>query len=268
VEHDIMLLSGWVPGEEVVRLGADRLSREGGVDVHGYTAGPLMQAAVRTVCQRQGCSLTVDLFATAANKQCPRFCSRFHDVGVEDVDAFTRPSWRVSRCICGMEHEEELLVFPPTKMLMPVLGRLEHEGCKGCIVVPRQPSLPFWSILQGGLVGEGIDVEGTDLQWPPGVHRRPQGYNTYYVSYFDFSARAPLNLQPACAQVREPRMPRALTTEEQTEVAQSVARRQLWCNLAESTARLDLEELEDWMGEQEEGSEGPVEDSTVMDWWV
>jgi len=63
-------------------------------------------------------------------------------------------------------------------------------------------------------------------------------------------------------------MPRALTTEEQTEVAQSVARRQLWCNLAESTARLDLEELEDWMGEQEERSEGPVEDSTVMDWWV
>jgi hypothetical protein len=75
-------------------------------------------------------------------------------VGVEDVDAFTRPSWRVSRCVCGMEHEEELLVFPPTKMLMPVLGRLEHEGCKGCIVVPRQSSLPFWSILQGGLVGD------------------------------------------------------------------------------------------------------------------
>lgn len=265
VEHDIILLSGWVPGEEVVRLGADRLSREDGVDVHGYTAGPLMQAAVATVCRRQGCALTVDLFATAANKQCPRFCSRFHDVGTEDVDAFTRPSWRVSRCVCGVEHEEELLVFPPTRLLMPVLARLEQEGCKGCIVVPRQPSLPFWSILQGGLVGEGIDVDGTDLQWPTGVHRRPQGYNTYYVSLFDFSARVPLNLQPACAQVREPRMPRALTTEEQAALAQSVARRQLWCSLAESTARLDLEELEEWMGEEEEGTEGQEDGPSSMD---
>jgi hypothetical protein len=164
VHHDIILVSGWVPGEEVVRLGADRLSREDGVDVHGYTAGPQMQAAVATVCQRQGCSPMVDLFATAANKQYPRFCSKLHDVGTETVDAFTRPSWRVSRCVCGLEHEEELLVFPPTKLLMPVLARLEREGCKGCIVVPRQPSLPFWSILQGGLVGEGIDVDGADLQ--------------------------------------------------------------------------------------------------------
>ena len=186
-------------------------------------------------------------------------------MGTEDVDAFTRPSWRVSRCVCGVEHEEELLVFPPTRLLMPVLARLEQEGCKGCIVVPRQPSLPFWSILQGGLVGEGIDVDGTDLQWPTGVHRRPQGYNTYYVSLFDFSARVPLNLQPACAQVREPRMPRALTTEEQAALAQSVARRQRWCSLAESTARLDLEELEEWMAEEEEGTEGQEEDPTVME---
>jgi hypothetical protein len=101
VDHDIILLSGWVQGEEVVWLGADRLSREDGVDVHGYTAGPLMQAAVATVCRRRGYALTVDLFATVANKECPRFCSRFHDVGTEDVDAFTRPSWRVSRCVCG-----------------------------------------------------------------------------------------------------------------------------------------------------------------------
>lgn len=79
------------------------------------------------------------------------------------------------------------------------------------------------------------------------------------VSVFDFSARAPLNLQPACAQIRELRMPRPLTAEEQTAATQSVARRQLWWSLAEPTARLDLEELEEWMGEQEEwmgGQEG------------
>ncbi len=97
VQHDIILVLGWVPGEEVVRRGADRLSREDGVDVHGYTVGPQMQTTIATVCQRQGCSPMVDLFATVSNKQCPRFCSRLYDVGTESVDAFTRPSWRVSR---------------------------------------------------------------------------------------------------------------------------------------------------------------------------
>jgi hypothetical protein len=71
-EHGIILVSGWLPDEEVVRLGADRLSREAALDVHGYTEGPLMQADVATLCQRHGCSLTLDLFATAANHQCPR----------------------------------------------------------------------------------------------------------------------------------------------------------------------------------------------------
>jgi len=60
-------------------------------------------------------------------------------------------------------------------------------------------------------------------------------------------------------------MTRALTAQEQAVVAQSVSRRQLWCNLAEPTARLDLMELEEWMGEQEEGEEVQVEDLTSMD---
>jgi hypothetical protein len=148
---------------------------------------------------------------------------------------------------------------------MPVLARLEREDCKGCIVVPRQPSLPFWSILQGGLVGEGIDVDGMDLQWPAGVRKRPQAFNTYYVSLFDFSARVPLNLQPACAQVRKLRTPRPLTAEEQVAETHSVVRRQLWWSLAEPTARLDLEDLEEWMGEQEEWMGGQEEDPVTGD---
>ncbi len=167
--------------------------------------------------------------------------------------------------MCDMEHEEELLVFPPTKLLMPVLTWLEHEDCKGCIVVPSQPSLPFWSILQGGLVGQGMDVDGTYLQWPAGVRKRPQVINTYYISVFDFSTHAPLNLHPTCAQVRELPTPRPLTEEEQVSVTQNVARRQLWWTLAEPTARMDLEDLEEWMGEQEEWMGGQEEDPIVGD---
>jgi hypothetical protein len=36
---------------------------------------------------------------------------------------------------------------------MPTLQKLELEGCKGRIVVPKQPSLPFWSILETGMLG-------------------------------------------------------------------------------------------------------------------
>ena len=53
-EHGIILISGWVPGEEVIRLGADSLSREAGVDRHGYTMGSQMQMAVRALCAKQG----------------------------------------------------------------------------------------------------------------------------------------------------------------------------------------------------------------------
>jgi hypothetical protein len=54
-------------------------------------------------------------------------------------------------------------------------------------------------------------------------------------------------------------MARPLTAEEQAAAAQSVARWQLWWSLAEPTARLDLEELEEWMGEQEEWMGGQEE---------
>ncbi len=88
-----------------------------------------------------------------------------------------------------------------------------------------------------------------------GVHKRPQTYNAYYVSVFDFSTRLPLNLQSACAQVREPCLSRPLTVEEQESVVQSVDHQQLWWSLTESTARLDLVEVEEWMTEQEDGAE-------------
>jgi len=66
-------------------------------------------------------------------------------------------------------------------------------------------------------------------------------------------------------QVRKLRTSRPLTAEEQAAEAQSAARRQLWWSLAEPTARLDLEELEEWMGEQEEWMGGQEEDPVTGD---
>ena len=156
-------------------------------------------------------------------------------------------------CACGSAHEEILLVFPPTKLLMPTLQKLELEGCKGCIVVPKQPSLPFWSILQTGMVGEGVEVPGSDLEWPVGVALRPEADNMYYIALFDFStAHASLNMQPACEQVGQPRHQAPLTLDQQRALEMSTARQQLRWGLAESTARADLEELEEWLAEEQQ----------------
>ena len=89
-QHDIILLSGWVSDVEVVRLDTDTFSCEVTVDTHGYTVGPNMKMAVAEVYRQYGCALTIDLFATEANKQLPHYCSRFYDVGSEVVDAFTK----------------------------------------------------------------------------------------------------------------------------------------------------------------------------------
>jgi hypothetical protein len=92
----------------------------------------------------------------------------------------------------------------------------------------------------------------------------------------DLSAVFPL---PACPNIKVPTSvlmlrsisnraqatPRPLTAEEQAAVSQSVARQELWWSLAEPTARLDLEELEEWMGEQEEWTGGQEESPIAVD---
>jgi hypothetical protein len=75
----------------------------------------------------------------------------------------------------------------------------------------------------------------------------------YYVALFDFSiAHVPLNVQPACEQVSQPRNQAPLTLDQQRSLEMSTARQQLRWGLAESTARAELEELEEWMSEEQQ----------------
>ena len=63
----------WVPGDRVIELGADALSREEGLDWGGYTADAKMWQAVQGLAKTQLRTLTVDLFASSRNNKCPRF---------------------------------------------------------------------------------------------------------------------------------------------------------------------------------------------------
>jgi len=57
----ILLLSGWVPGERVIDLGADRLSRSGGKDWGGYGLDPSAWKLVCNKAESVGKKLTIDL---------------------------------------------------------------------------------------------------------------------------------------------------------------------------------------------------------------
>ena len=56
----VVLFSGWVPGTEIIRSGADALSREEGLDWHGWGVGGIVgrsaegMVEVNAGCQLQG----------------------------------------------------------------------------------------------------------------------------------------------------------------------------------------------------------------------
>jgi hypothetical protein len=75
----------------------------------------------------------------------------------------------------------------------------------------------------------------------------------YYVALFDFSiAHVPLNVQPACEQVSQPRNQAPLTLDQQRSLEMRTDHQQLRWVLAESTALAELEELEEWMSEEQQ----------------
>jgi len=139
----ILLLSGWVPGDRVIDLGADGLSRSGGKDWGGYGLG---QSAWTLVCNKAesvGKNLTIDLFASASNAKCPRFHSVHHTQGAESAGAFDRLSWAHSKCPCGQTHSELVYAFPPMDLLLPMWIRLQTDRAAGIAIVPHVPWGPM-----------------------------------------------------------------------------------------------------------------------------
>jgi hypothetical protein len=59
-------------------------------------------------------------------------------------------------------------------------------------------------------------------------------------------------MQPVCEQVGQPHHQAPLTLDQQRALEMSTARQQLRWGLAESTARADLEELEEWLAEEQQ----------------
>jgi hypothetical protein len=190
--HAVMLYSGWVPGKDVIKSGADGLSREEGYDWGGVSAAGDAWKAVGALLKRHQWQLTVDLFASEENAKTHRFYSMYHEPKSERVDAFTEPSWANSVCqSCQVPHRETVLAFPPHALLTRAWGKLERDGARGIAIMKYHVSHPAYPIMMRGKIGPAIHLTGKDFNLPTGcgptLEKHGIRTDKYIAVAFDFS---------------------------------------------------------------------------------
>jgi hypothetical protein len=203
----ILLYSGWVPGKDIIRSGADGLSREEGYDWGGVSATGNAWTAVSTLLKRHQWQLTVDLFASEENAKTQRFYSMYHEPKSERVDAFTAPSWTHSECpLCKVAHRETVLAFPPHALLTRVWGKLERDGARGIAIMKCHVSHPAYPIMLRGKISPAFHLTGKDFSLPTGcgptLEKHGIRTDKYIAVAFDFSVDIPLT--PPCSPVNLP----------------------------------------------------------------
>ena len=195
----VVLFSGWVPGTDIIRSGADALSRDEGLDWHGWGISARSFQRVRDLQAALGWTLTVDLFASDANAKCTRFYARRHCPGVEAVDAFGVASWGRRLCACGHVHRETVYVCPPEPVLLPTWLKLMRDKARGVAVVPKLVGAPWWSLLRESEVRrQGCitfhTIKGRDLDLPAGCGSLNKNGRLsdkpYVIVAFDFDPKA------------------------------------------------------------------------------
>lgn len=78
----------------------------------------------------------VDCFASHVNKKCIRYYSKFFEPLAEGVNFFAQ---RLPFC--------NLLVFPPTHLVIPTLYHLQVFNSYGCLIIPKWTSNVFWTFI-------------------------------------------------------------------------------------------------------------------------
>ncbi len=162
--RDVAITPMWVPGEEMVRLGVDGLSRGGSASLHEVSLRqPFLQQVLSGATAYLGGESTVDWFASARSAVCTRFWSRYGDEGAEGIDAMLCPSWAASVCRCGQTHREKGFFFPPVPLLGDVWAKIKLDGAEGVVVVPVTPGAPWWPLLEESCIfrldlGRACDV--------------------------------------------------------------------------------------------------------------
>lgn len=154
-ELDVVARMWHVPGLALVAEGIDGASRNGGElgdECVDAVAGPAIRDElwdrIGAELRRLGWRVTIDLFASASNARCRRYCSRTHEPDAERTDAFTMLDWSQSKCpACGAWHEEVAYAYPPTVLARKVVNKAMQDGAKMILVVPLAVTSPHWQKL-------------------------------------------------------------------------------------------------------------------------
>jgi hypothetical protein len=173
-----------VPGTTLVAEGIDAASRAGADAERGPACGPTLVAAARWLAARLGWTISVDLFATAANAVVPRFFSRYPEPSAETVDAFTSPSWNASTCpACSLCHREVFFAFPPVPLMPDFIAKARADGARGLVLTPTAVTADHW----GALVRASLPVDGAAYQTfrhPLSLLSHPGGFQCSELALF------------------------------------------------------------------------------------
>ena len=112
-------------------------------------------------------NFTIDLFAASGDNAVmvpPRFFARHTEPSAEGENAFSQPSWLVSRRrVRGRRHWEFPLIFPPRVLLPATVAKLRAEGVRGIVIVPYAMSDPAWpALMDASITPAHIDNPGRE----------------------------------------------------------------------------------------------------------
>jgi hypothetical protein len=169
--HDITLRARYI--RSAANVWADALSR----DRTGQGTWQLKRDVFTQLDGEWG-PHTVDRFATANDKQLPRFNSRERGPGCEAVDAMAQPDaeWRRERNWC----------HPPWALLPALAAKLRVSGASATVVAPTWRSAPWYGELLALCSELRVEPARRDL-----FERAPaQGPTSWSVTVFKVPLRA------------------------------------------------------------------------------
>ena len=166
-KFSIRLTTVFLPGKENVV--ADQLSRWFIADPTGYQLHPMVLQHLQVVWG----PLSVDLFASSANRLLPRFFSWNFCPEAEAVDAFQQ-AW-----------PERSLAHPPLGIIGRILEKIQREKVKNVVLIaPHWPTQAWWPQLQQLKVAKPIPLDSITREYllPCGLNFPPQNYQKWRFS--------------------------------------------------------------------------------------
>lgn len=170
----IRFILAFIPG--VRNTTADNLSRWFRSDLYGYQINPIAFEAI----QHRWGPLSIDLFASDANRLLPRFFTWGYSEEAEGIDAFQQ-RWPA-----------QAWAHPPMALIPRVLQKVQRDGVQRLVLLaPDWPTKAWWPVLQQLKIAEPLRLSSitTEVLLTCGKNSPPDGHQRWAFSAWLISAR-------------------------------------------------------------------------------